>query len=215
MPRKNSGGPRSGLYSEQRFTNWTRHDPYWSEVDALPPSMAPRASIELPNGSALPIFDRPLAEGFLRPWSIQDVVGVLTAIPEGLLDGLSGVYLLGGTARQRQGKTFLYGMYQGSRIFLFPLQARMLSQIWKHRPKPNIEKNYTKFGATITSNGKGQVVLSFDAKSLRAFYLYDVLLHEVGHHVDEADSSPNRERYANWFAEYQYARIRELRESQT
>ncbi len=214
MPRKNGSGQRSGLYSEQRFTNWTKHDPFWSEVDALPVSMTPRASIDRSGRESLPVYDRPLAEGFVRPWNVQDVVDVLTAIPQEFLDGLNGVYLLGGTVRQRQSKKFLFGMYQGTRIFLFPLQARMMSQIWKQRPKPNIENEYTKFGATITSHGKGQAVLNFDSTSLRAFCLYDVLLHEVGHHVDRADVSVNTERYAKWFAQYQHARLRELGESQ-
>ena len=214
MPRRHGGGQRSGLYSEQRFTNWTKHDPFWSEVDALPESMTPRALINRSGSESLPVYDRPLADGFVRPWNVQDVVDVLTTIPQEFLDGLNGVYLLGGTARQRKSKRFLYGTYQGTRIFLFPLQARMMSQIWKQRPKPNIEKNYTKFGATINSHCKGEAVLNFDPKSLRAFMLYDVLLHEVGHHVDRDDVSLNTERYANWFSEYQHARLRELGQPQ-
>ena len=46
--------------------------------------------------------------------------------------------------------------------------------------------------------------MCFSLRSLRRFYLYDVLLHELGHHVDKrADEKNNaaRERYAEWFVE--------------
>jgi hypothetical protein len=46
-----------------------------------------------------------------------------------------------------------------------------------------------------------------DERELRDFYLYDVLLHEVGHHVDFRRngcrwlrSRRKEERFANWFA---------------
>jgi hypothetical protein len=49
--------------------------------------------------------------------------------------------------------------------------------------------------------------LQFDSSSLRRFYLYDVLLHEVGHHVDRDHMSENAERYASWFADFQHAQL--------
>jgi len=45
--------------------------------------------------------------------------------------------------------------------------------------------------------------VEFTEESLRAFYLLDVLLHELGHHVDERVWSrdvQSAERFAEWFA---------------
>ncbi len=51
--------------------------------------------------------------------------------------------------------------------------------------------------------------LEFDRLSLRRFYLFDVLLHELGHHVDKRvwkRDTISAERYAEWFAQ-EYARL--------
>jgi hypothetical protein len=202
-------GQRSGLYSDQRFTNWSTHDPYWSEVETLPRKMRPRTEVSRGPEEPLGIFDRPLAEGFVRPWSIEDVASVLRAIPEHFLTGLTGVFLLGGTTRQRSLKRLTYGIYNSNQIFLFALPERMLEQNLSKMPKPNVAHAYTKFGVTITPSDKGGAKLRFDSVSLRSYLLYDVLLHEVGHHVDREHRSDDAERYATWFADFQHARLLE------
>jgi hypothetical protein len=88
-------GQRSNLHSEQRFTNWSPHDPYRGEVETLPSKMRPRAEVARSEEAPLAVFDRPLTEGFLRPWSVDDVVAVLRAVPDQYLGGLTGVFLLG------------------------------------------------------------------------------------------------------------------------
>jgi len=200
---------RSNLYSDQRFTNWRPHDPYWSEVEALPRKMRPRATVDRASGEPLGVFDRRLAPGFLRSWSVEDVAEVLESIPDEFVAGLVGVFLLGGTARQRSLKKLTYGMYSRDRIFLFPLPARMLEQKLAKMPKPSVAQEHTKSGASLTPDGEGGAKLRFDSSSLRRFFLYDVLLHEVGHHVDRDHRSDDAERYANWFTQFQHARLLE------
>ena len=49
----------------------------------------------------------------------------------------------------------------------------------------------------------GQWIYTFTDDSIRRFYLWDVLVHEIGHHVDRfhPDRSNKRsERFAEWFA---------------
>jgi hypothetical protein len=200
-------GPRSNAYSEQRFTNWRPNSPYWAEVETLNPKMQPRLEVERASETPLGVFDRPLKPGFVRPWSIGDVAEVLTTIPDQYLAGLEGVFLMGGTSRQRHLKKITYGMYGSGRIYLFALPEVMLVQHLRGMPKPSLVKEYTKFGATVIPSGKGGATLRFEESSLRLFYLYDVLLHEVGHHVDRKGESDDAERYARWFAELQHARL--------
>ncbi len=145
----------------------------------------------------------------MRPWSVEDVASVLRAIPERFLTGLTGVFLLGGTTRQRSLKRLTYGIDNTNQIFPFALPERMLDQNLSKMPKPNVALAYTKFGVTITPNGKGGAKLRFDSVSLRNYFLYDVLLHEVGHHVDREHRSDDSERYATWFADFQHAHLSE------
>jgi hypothetical protein len=48
--------------------------------------------------------------------------------------------------------------------------------------------------------------LVWTEKAIRDFYLNNVLIHEIGHTIDDRNSSfQDRERFANWFAvEYGY-----------
>jgi hypothetical protein len=164
---------------------------------------------------ALSIFDRKLSSGFLRPCSVEDVVATLNDVPKDFLSGLESVWLLGGTEAQRNTKKFIYGMYSRSRIFLFPIAESHLEQHWKSAPKPNVAREYTKFGATINPSKGGGAIVRFDPVSLRLFYLYDVLLHEIAHHVNRDHRAQNAERYANWFADYQRARLSEIGTAET
>jgi len=194
---------RSNLYSEQRFTNWSPHDPWWSEAKSIPTKMRPRAEVEFPSGASVPVFHRKLRDGFLRPWSFEDVLEVLRAVPHEHLYELQSVYLMGGTASQEKSRKVIFGEYSWLHIYLFPLPASKLTQRWKSMPKPNVVHEYTRFGALVTPLPNGAANLQFDESSLRLFTLYNTILHEIGHHVDRLGRSDNAERYADWYAQYQ------------
>lgn len=192
------------MYSEQRFTNWTPHDPYWSEAEGLPPRMRPRAVIPQKDDRSVGVFERPLAAGLIRPWTVEDVVGVLRRVPAAFVAGLAAVYLMGGTARQGRRRALTFGMYSDAGIYLFPVLERRLAEGWPTSANPANLSKYTRFGAAVTPLSRGAATVIFDDQNLRRFYLYDVLLHELGHHVDRSGAAKNGERYALWFAEFQY-----------
>jgi len=196
-------GPRSGLYSEQRFTNWTPHDPYWLETEALPKRMRPKATVPRPSGDPLKILERRLAPGFVRPFTAPDVAAVLSCIPADFLNELAGVYLMAGTAKQGRARVPTYGMYWENQVFLFPVPAQRLAEGWFCSTNRAELQRYLACGAGLRSGRRGMIV-QFDDESLRRFYLCEVLLHEVGHHVDRNRRSAKAgERYADWFAEFQ------------
>ena len=205
--RARASGPRSGLYSNQRYTNWTPHDPHWSEALALPPRMRARAEVPLGIGEPVEVFERPLAPGFVLPVTVGDVVAVLGRIPSAFLSGLTGVYLMAGTAKQRRRRSLTFGLYQTGRIHLFPVPQQRLVEGWRCASRPADLAKYTKFGAITSASEGGSTTLTFDDESLRRFYLYDVLLHEIGHHVDRFDSARYPERFALWFAEFHYSQL--------
>jgi hypothetical protein len=191
------------MYSDQRFTNWTPHDPHWLEVNALPTRPRPRLVLNQGTDDALPIFERKLADDFVRPCTVTDLAEVLSSIPREFVTGLIGVYLMGGTARQARTRVVTYGMYWRDRIFLFPVSARKLETGWTCSSNHAERQRYRAAGASVRT-ARRETFVSFDQHSLREFYLHDVLLHEVGHHTDRVHRSQReRERFAHWFAEYQ------------
>jgi hypothetical protein len=104
-------------------------------------------------------------------------------------------------------------MYNNGGIYLCSLPVRHLSQTWEQPPKPSVRHQYTRFGAVFTPSARGRETMTFDLPSLRQFELYDVLLHELGHHVDTSHRGKRAEKYALWFADFQHARLRD-REAQ-
>ena len=161
----------------------------------------------MPDADLLDIVERPLADQFNRPYSVTDVVGVLTAIPAGHLSGLDRVCLMGGTAKQRRARSLTFGMYSQNRIYLFPVATERLANGWTSPNNPDRCRSACAAEPVRTWN-RGATV-TFDEESLRRFYLIDVLPHEIGHHVDHARGSTSRdaERFAEWFADYQYTAL--------
>ena len=201
---KRGSGQRSGLYSEAKFTNWSPFDPFFAEARKAREDRKPFASVPLPTGAVVPIFEWPLQPGFSRPFSAEDVRRVLSDIPSEHLEDLVAVHLLGGTAKERKSHQVRYGLYFNCRVYLHPLPERFLNQRWDPPPKPSVIREYARFGARFVCDA-GEWRLCFEPESLRLFCLLDVLLHEVGHHVDRdvrPNPGPASERYAKWFANY-------------
>jgi len=158
-------------------------------------------------GGALRIFERPLAPRFVRPFTATDVADVLSSIPADCLEQLAGVYLMAGTAKQQRSRAPTYGMYWENQIFLFPLPVQRLAEGWFCSSNRAELQRYLACGAVLRSARRG-VTVQFDDESLRRFYLCEVLLHEVGHHVDRSRRSAKAaERYADWFAQFQHAQL--------
>lgn len=205
---KRGSGERSNRYSESKYTNWCRYNPFDLEISALPDDL--RSELNIETGTALvPVYKRDLHTDFMRPVEPEDVRDVLCRVPSDFLNSLRGIYLLGGTSKQLRAskKRFRYGCYGYGRIYLYAFPRRMLRERWGRLPKPTIVEEYQRMGAQWKQNDSGWW-LEFDRSSLKRFYLFDVLLHELGHHADKrvwSRDTESAERYAEWFAR-EYAR---------
>lgn len=209
---KKASGPRSSIYSRSRFTNWMPFDPYHAEVrSALTLRIRPTLRF---GPDRIPIYDLPLAAGFIRPYLSTDVRTALEAVPVPFLNGLRGVYLLGGRKRQLQtasSSLFRYGCYVRGSIFLHAFPTSLLRMALGGAITPSQRREFEAVGAVVESAGRSTSV-TFGDDSLRRFFLEDVLLHEVGHHVDvDCMTRPNKdaERYAKWFVQ-ERSRLRRL-----
>ena len=203
---KRAGGPRSNAYSKSRFTNWARFNPFDSEAKSVSRQKLPYAAFEPPaSGASVSIHVLPLHPDFVRPCEPEAVAMVLSRVPTVFQERLRAVWLLGGNGKQSRaafGPLFHYGCYDGESIYLHAFPRRLLRSTSRRLPKPSVMQEYERAGATLVKSSQGWE-LSFDTISLRSFYLYDVLLHEIGHHVDSrvfARDNRSAERYANWFA---------------
>lgn len=121
------------------------------------------------------------------------------------MTGLAGVVVLGGSKKQEKTfkKLFAYGRYMSNVIFLHPFPKKFIDQRWKTLPKPSLLQEYERAGAKVAREGK-RWWIQFDEESLKQFYLRDVLLHELGHHVDSKNfrfkTDRKIESFAEWFA---------------
>lgn len=203
-PQHANRSGRSNLYSESKFSHWSRFDPYEGERAALPPTLAPRARFSLDQEAPINLYEVPLHREFMRPFTAQDVVDVLGTVPREFLIGLRRIYLMGGTAKQERnalGDLYRYGAYGWCEIHLYAFPRRRLQWRRKGMPKPNIRHEYERAGAVFRQAGD-DVVCCFNASALRTFYLRDVLLHEIGHHADRHNwgkGVTRAERFAHWF----------------
>lgn len=201
-PPQSRRASRSNLYSGSK--RWMPFSPCDSEIYALPKTLRPAVTVSIGPGQTCPIFVRPLHSAFLRPCSPEDVCNVLTSLPPSWLAGLEGVFLLGGTRKQDQESSgsFRMGSYGGDKIYLHAFPRRRMERHFTHKPKPSIVQEYTRAGAAWEQVSRGWV-RRFTADSLRNFYLKDVLIHEVAHHVDRDHRKPEdaAERFAHGFVQ--------------
>lgn len=168
MSAHNKGsGPRSNMYSEDRFTNWAEYEPWGLEVQAV----FKRFDSKIAKYPDFPkIIELPVLEGFIHPCSARQVEAQLRSAPEEFLQDLRAVFILSGTRKQLNCSSsvpFYYGHYWRRCIFLHPYPSGHGNLDW-----------------------------------LRHYYLRNVLMHELGHHVDKASRDrKEREKFADKFAE--------------
>lgn len=115
-----SSGPRSNAYSESKFTNWTKYDPFFAEA---------RAALKQFDGriSRVPLFPhviviKPQVPDFIHPCKRAEIRRRLELMPQSSRKDLRAVFLLGGTRKQEKSwwsKLGCYGMYWKSCVFLF------------------------------------------------------------------------------------------------
>lgn len=191
-----ASGPRSNIYSSSKFSNWSRYNPWDMEID--------KAIQRLPKSSSKPqIHKFPVHSDFMMPLEITDVEAAIEKLGPGLTDGIEVILLLAGTTRQksfRRGARFgLYYVVRGLiAIHAFPKHLQTMH--FKRGLSPAVQQEYVRAGAIF----KSPDTAILDDAAVRRFLLDDVLLHEIGHHLDRHNfarkSSRKIEGFAEWFA---------------
>lgn len=92
-----------------------------------------------------------------------------------------------------------YGMQWGRTIYLYPLQANLVEH-YTRPPRPAEYNEARMCGGRWVQRGSTWKLI-WSEESVRRFYLDNVLIHELGHLLDDRNTNHrDRERFADWFA---------------
>ena len=159
---------------------------------------------------AYEIVAQTAGDGFVHAVSSEEVRDRLESLPAWMLDNLQVVQLSKITRKKRSFPC--YGMQWGNSLYLYPIEESLV-EVFVRPPKPSVYTEARMYGARWEQIDERTWHLHWTVESLRDFYLNNILIHELGHLLDDRNSSSqDRERYAEWFAlEFGYKPTQEAR----
>jgi hypothetical protein len=155
------------------------------------------------DGRAYRIVIQPPGDGFRHVLTPQEVRDRLAALPPSFIRQLEVVQL---SRMTRKKQSFpCYGMQWGTTLYLYPIEENLV-EYYSSPPKPCQVNEARMYGGRWVNESPGVWKLIWTETSIKDFYLNNILIHELGHLLDDRNSRTiERERYAEWFAlEYGY-----------
>jgi len=144
----------------------------------------------------------PAGKGYLHPVTEDEVRERIQLLPARFLHDLELIQF----SRMTKKRALFpcYGMQWGSTVYLYPLEES-LEEVYDKPPQPQQVTLTKMYGGEWTQEGRIWT-LSWTLKTIKDFYLNNILIHEIGHINDTRNTGFDaRERYADWFAvEYGY-----------
>lgn len=122
----------------------------------------------------------------------------LEQLPEEFLEPLE---VLQFSRMTRKKQSFpCYGMQWGNSLYLYPIEVNLVEN-YNHPPGPSQQIEARMYGGRWEHVRGSAWRLVWTEKAIKDFYLNNILIHELGHLLDDRNtSSVDRERYAEWFA---------------
>jgi hypothetical protein len=150
------------------------------------------------DGGGYRIIVQSAGEGYRHVVTPEQVRERLANVPQQFLRDLEVVQL---SRMTRKKKSFpCYGMQWGSTLYLYPLDES-LEEVFYTPPRPNVINEAKMYGGRWDRPQPGVWRLTWSPAAIEDFYLNNILIHELGHLVDDRNTSyTDRERYAEWFA---------------
>lgn len=137
-------------------------------------------------------------DGYRHVLNEDDVRARLAQLPQWMVEPLEVVQFSRMTRKKRSAPC--YGMQWGSTIYLYPIEESLV-ETFCDPPKPAQKIEAAMYGARWSPGGQRNWRLIWTEESVRDFYLNNVLIHELGHILDNRNTSTkDRERFAEWFA---------------
>ena len=177
-----SGGKRHRSGKDQRQSDFIPPEDWYEPAD---------------ESDEYVIIEQSPGTGYRHVVTPAEVRDRLAELPGELLGPLQTVQLSRMTKKKR---TFLcYGMQWGQAIYLYPIEDSLV-EVYSRPPTPKELTDTRMFGGRWKQSRDGWRLIWTEA-TIRDFYLNNVLIHELGHLLDERNGGyTDRERYAEWFA---------------
>lgn len=122
----------------------------------------------------------------------------LSRVPRKFLEQLEVVQLSRVTRKKQSFPC--YGMQWGNALYLYPIEESFVEQ-FDQPPRPNLVNEARMYGGVWDETSPGVWTLTWSEEAAQDFYLNNILIHELGHLVDDRNTNyMDRERYAEWFA---------------
>lgn len=137
-------------------------------------------------------------DGYRHVVTPAEVRQRLTLLPAVMVAPLDVVQLSRLTRKKRSYPC--YGMQWGHAVYLYPMEADLIEHyIGPPTPAELIESRM--YGGVWEQVSETRWRLRWSEAAIKDFYLNNVLIHEIGHLLDNRNtSSRDRERFAEWFA---------------
>ena len=185
-----------GIPRKQGSKTQVRHQsPFVPPEDWYEPTDEPVEGFE--------VIEQQPGPGYQHVVTEEEVRDRLAELPEEWLEPLQVVQLSRMT--HKKSKFPCYGMQWGPAIYLYPIEES-LCEYFGRPPKPSQLIEAKMYGGQWKEHAEGDWTLTWSEANAKDFYLNNVLIHELGHLLDDRNRSYEaRERYAEWFAiEYGY-----------
>jgi len=137
-------------------------------------------------------------KGYRHVLTPQQIRNRLRQVPQHFLRDLEVVHL---SQMTRKKCSFpCYGMQWGATLYLYPLEEAS-EEVFYEPPRPEVVNEVKMYGGRWDTSAPGVWRLVWSQEAIEDFYLNNILIHELGHLVDERNEGyAARERYAEWFA---------------
>lgn len=135
--------------------------------------------------------------GYRHVLAPDEIRNRLAELPEHTLVPLEVVQL---SRMTRKKQSFpCYGMQWGPTLYLYPIEESLI-EYFPSAPRPAQYNEAKQFGGKWVQDGTEWQLVWTEA-AIKDFYLNNILIHELGHLLDNRNTSyTDRERYAEWFA---------------
>lgn len=144
------------------------------------------------------VIVQPPGPGYRHIVSPDEVRNRLAALPDHFLRELEVVQLSRMTRKKRSFPC--YGMQWGSTLYLYPLEDSLV-EFFYEPPRPELINETKMYGGRWIHDAPSTWQLIWTEQTIKDFYLNNVLIHELGHLLDDRNANyADRERYAEWFA---------------
>lgn len=150
------------------------------------------------DGRPYKIIVQDPGKGYQHVLTPEEVRERLAQLPERFLENLEVVQF---SRMTRKKQSFpCYGMQWGTTLYLYPIESG-LTEYCSRPPRPEQAIEAEMYGVRWVEDRPGLWKLQWNEAAIKDFYLNNILIHELGHLLDERNSGyVDRERYAEAFA---------------